>query len=58
LYGICFDGQKPLDENVAENLRDIVLAHELVEGDVIWVLPPLFPVCAIGVAGISEGLGD
>ena len=45
-------------EHATDNLRDVVLAHELIEGDIVWVLPPLFPIGAIGVAGISVGLGD
>ena len=38
--------------------RDVIFAHELIEGHIIWVLPPLFPVCTIWFSGIGVGFGD
>jgi UDP-N-acetylglucosamine enolpyruvyl transferase len=40
------------------HLRNIVLAHELIELDVLRVLPPLLPVRTIQIITIHQVLGN
>lgn len=41
-----------------EHIRDVVLAHELVQGDIVGVLPPLLPVPALQVTLVRVALCD
>jgi hypothetical protein len=45
------DGMEPIDRcektlrgYTTSDLRNVVLPHELIERDIVWVLPPFFPV--------------
>lgn len=40
------------------HVRNVVLAHELVQGDVVGVLPPLLPIPALEVALVGVALGN
>lgn len=40
------------------HIRNVVLAHELVQGDIIGVLPPLLPIPALQVTLIGVALGN
>ncbi len=46
------------DRGADHHLRDVVFAHELVERYLLRVLPPLFPIFALGIALISVSLGN
>lgn len=45
-----------LNHVLGSHLRHIVLAHELVELDILGVLPPLLPVGTVQVAGVCQVL--
>ena len=40
------------------HIRNVVPAHELVQGDVIGVLPPLLPISAVKVTLVGVALGN